>query len=33
LISWHEYFGTQEMKIQVKENQPAVANFTYKEEL
>jgi hypothetical protein len=33
LVSWHEYFGVKEQPIQVKENQPAVANFTYSEEL
>jgi hypothetical protein len=33
LVSWHEYFGTQEKVIQVKENQPVSADFTYSSEL
>lgn len=33
LVSWHEYFGTQEQAITVKENQPVQADFTYSEEL
>ncbi len=33
LVSWHEYFGTKEQTIEVKENQPVAANFTYTEEL
>ena len=33
LVSWHEYFGTKEQTIQVKENQPVVADFAYTEEL
>ena len=33
LVSWHEYFGTQEQQIVVKENQPVEANFTYSDEL
>jgi len=33
LVSWHELFGTKEQKIEVKENQPAVVNFTYSEAL
>lgn len=33
LVSWHEYFGVQEQVIQVKENQPVIANFTYSSEL
>ncbi|MCI0412736.1 carboxypeptidase regulatory-like domain-containing protein [bacterium] len=33
LVSWHEYFGTKEQPITVKENQPAEANFAYSDEL
>ncbi len=33
LVSWHEYFGTKEQTIQVQENQPAVADFSYSDEL
>lgn len=33
LVSWHEYFGTQEQDIVVKENQPTTVDFTYREEL
>jgi hypothetical protein len=33
LVSWHEYFGTKEQTVTVKENQPVVANFTYSDEL
>ncbi len=33
LVSWHEYFGTKEQPIIVKENQPVQGNFTYSEEL
>jgi len=33
LVSWHEYFGTKEIPIVVKENQPAQADFVYSEEL
>jgi len=33
LVSWHEYFGTQEKEIQVRENQPATADFVYSDEL
>ena len=33
LVSWHEYFGTQEKEIQVKENQPVDADFVYSAEL
>lgn len=33
VVSWHEYFGTQEKEIVVKENQPTVADFQYTEEL
>jgi hypothetical protein len=33
LVSWHEYFGTKEVPITVKENQPAEANFAYSDEL
>ena len=33
LVSWHEYFGTKEQAITVKENQPVEVNFTYSEEL
>jgi hypothetical protein len=33
LVSWHEYFGTHEQKIQVRANQPAIANFEYSGEL
>ena len=33
LVSWHEYFGTQEQVIQVRENQPVVADFSYSSEL
>jgi hypothetical protein len=33
LVSWHEYFGTKEQPIIVKENQPVEANFAYSDEL
>lgn len=33
VVSWHEYFGTMEKEITVKENQPSEANFEYNEEL
>lgn len=33
LVSWQEYFGTQEKKIQIKANQPAIVDFAYNEEL
>lgn len=33
LVSWHEYFGTQEKTIEVKANQPVVADFQYSDEL
>jgi len=33
VVSWHEFFGTQEKEIQVKENQPVTADFTYSTEL
>ncbi len=33
LVSWHEYFGTKEQPVTVKENQPAEVNFTYSEDL
>ena len=33
LVSWHEYFGTQEKAIQVKENQPVSVDFEYTSEL
>ena len=33
LVSWHEYFGTIEKQVQVKENQPITADFTYTSEL
>ncbi len=33
LVSWHEYFGVKEQLVQVKENQPAEANFVYSDEL
>lgn len=33
LVSWHEYFGTQEKHIEVKANQPVVADFSYSDEL
>jgi hypothetical protein len=33
LVSWHEYFGTQEKMIEVKENQPAKVDFIYTGEL
>jgi hypothetical protein len=33
LVAWHEYFGTQETPIQVKENQPTKADFEYTSDL
>jgi hypothetical protein len=33
LVTWHEYFGTQEKTIQVKENQPTTVDFVYTGEL
>jgi hypothetical protein len=33
LKCWHEYFGIQEKKITVKENQPAVVDFEFTESL
>jgi len=33
LVCWHEYFGTKEQTIVVKENQPVQADFVYTEEL
>lgn len=33
LVSWHEYFGTKEQKIQVRSNQPVLVNFEYSGEL
>ena len=33
LVCWHEYFGTQEKEVVVKENQPASVDFLYTEEL
>ena len=33
LVCWHEYFGTKEQTITVKENQPAQIDFVYSEEL
>lgn len=33
LVSWQEYFGTQEKAVEVKANQPAMVDFTYSEEL
>lgn len=33
VVSWHEYFGTQEKEVVVKENQPAVVDFQYSEDL
>jgi Polysaccharide lyase family 4, domain II len=33
LVSWHEYFGTKEQKIQVKANQPVTSDFVYSGEL
>ncbi len=33
LVCWHEYFGTKEQTVTVKENQPAVVDFVYTEGL
>jgi len=33
VVSWHEYFGTKEQQITVKENQPTQVDFQYSEEL
>jgi hypothetical protein len=33
VVCWHEYFGTQEKEVVVRENQPAMADFQYTEEL
>jgi hypothetical protein len=33
LVCWHEYFGTKEQQIVVKENQPTEIDFQYTEEL
>lgn len=33
VVSWHEYFGTQEKEVVVKENQPVTADFQYTDEL
>lgn len=33
LVSWHEYFGSKEAKVEVKANQPSLMNFEYTEAL
>lgn len=33
LVSWHEYFGLKEAKVEVKANQPSLINFEYTEAL
>ena len=33
LVSWHEYFGTKEHPVEVKQNQPVQVNFAYSDEL
>jgi len=33
LVSWHEYFGSKEAKVEVKANQPSVVNFEYTDAL
>jgi hypothetical protein len=33
LVAWHEYFGSKEIPIDVKANQPSVGNFEYTDPL